>query len=145
MRTHVRFKTTQFAPLKPEEQQVNPGVYGEELAKWIYDHIGKYGVEAVDYFGEDWGWTVVFGREFPIWIGCGNVYGETDEWLCFCEMSRSFKDRLFRKPPPNDELKKTIHALSSLIGSNETISDIEWFTVDNRGQESNYSPQPFER
>ena len=143
MRTNIRFKSTKFAPLKPEEEQVNPETYGEELAKWVHDNIGSYGLKAASYFDEDWGWMVVFGRDFPVWIGCGNVGGSKNEWMCFCEVYRSFKDRLFRKPLPEKELKQTVEALYSLIQSEPEISEIECFETDKRGQEFNYGSIPF--
>lgn len=44
MRTHVRFRSELFPPRRPEAEQVNPGVYGEELAAWIRENIGAHGL-----------------------------------------------------------------------------------------------------
>jgi hypothetical protein len=142
MRTHVRFRSELFRPLKPEDQQVNPGVYGEELAKWVRDRIGAHGLDAQDHFGEDWGWMVVFGRDFPGWIGCANVTGEDDQWLCFCQVHRSLTDRLLGRPVPTESLHKTITALPSTLASEPRISDFEWFSTDSRGGEYDHAPTP---
>jgi len=142
MRTHIRFKSSKFEPLKPEEEQVNPQVYGEELAKWVYDHIGSHGLEAADYFDEDWGWMVVFGQDFPVWIGCGNVGGSKTEWLCFCETYRKLTDKILRRPLPVKELEKTVVSLFSLIKSEPEIYDIECFDINKKQQEINHGKEP---
>ncbi len=143
MRTYVRFKSSLFKPIKPEEEQVNPYVYGEELAQWIFKNIGKHGPQAKDFFGEDWGWMVVFGSKYPAWIGCGNVYGSDNEWLCFCEPVRSFTDRILRRPLPK-ELSALVMALDKLIRSEPGISDVEWLMMDKRGRESDHGNKPFD-
>jgi hypothetical protein len=142
MRTHVRFRSQLFRPLKPEDEQVNPGVYGEELAKWVRENIGSHGVPAQDHFGEDWGWMVVFGRESPVWIGCGNVEDESDQWLCFCDVHRGFLDRLLGRPPATEALRRTVNALASLLASEPRITDVEWFSTDSRGREYDHGPAP---
>lgn len=139
MRTHVRFRSSLFSPRKPEGQQANPGVYGEELAQWVHERIGAFGLAALDHFAEDWGWMVVFGRDFPAWIGCSNVGGERDQWLCFCEVHRGFSDRLLRRPAPVAEQERTIAALAALIASEPQITDVEWFSVEKSGQELDHA------
>lgn len=143
MRTNIRFKSTKFFPLKPEDEQVNPQVYGEELAMWIVDNIARHGLPDADYLDEDWGWRVFFGKDFPIWIACGNVDGTKTEWLCFCVYDQSFFDRILRKPPPTKEMEKTVKALYELLRSEPEITEIECFEVDKRQQEQNHASAPF--
>jgi hypothetical protein len=86
MRTHVRFRSGLFNPTKPEEEQTNPGVYGEELSKWLFDNLPHHGIKTADYFSEDWGWVVnLESPKFPVWIGCSNEgwEGEKTRWICF--------------------------------------------------------------
>ena len=142
MRTHVRFRSPLFRPLKPDDEQVNPGVYGEELSKWVHENIGAHGVVAQDHFGEDWGWMVVFGRESPGWIGCGNVDGEADQWLCFCNVHRGVFDRLLRRPAETATLQQLVRSLASLIASEHRITDVEWFSTDSRGREFDHGSAP---
>ena len=142
MRTHVHFRSQLFRPVKPDDEQINPGVYGEELATWVREHIGAHGLPAQDHFGEDWGWMVVFGSDFPAWIGCGNVNGETDHWLCFCAVHRGVLDRLLRRPPETAALHRTVRALASLLGSEPRITDVEWFATDSRRREYDHGPAP---
>lgn len=118
---------------------MNPGVYGEELAEWVRKGIGKFGRPAQDHFGEDWGWMVVFGREYPAWIGCGNV-GDSEHWLCFCEVRRTITDRLLRRPGPVAARDQTVRALAALLASEPAIHDAEWFSVDSRGREFDHGP-----
>ena len=140
MRTHVRFRSPLFRRKKPDEEQVNPGVYGEELASWIHEHIGTFGRPAADHFGEDWGWMVVFGRDYPAWIGCGNVAGEEEEWHCFCEARVAMMDRLLGRPGPQEARDTTVRALAALLATLDEISDVEWFSVDKRGHEHDHAP-----
>jgi hypothetical protein len=73
IRTHVRFRSGLFNPLEPEEQQTNPGVYGEELSKWIFDNLPHHGMKTTEWVAEDWGRVVnLESRKFPVWIGCSN-------------------------------------------------------------------------
>lgn len=138
MRTHVRFRCTLFAPQKPDGEQVNPGVYGEELADWVRRGIGKYGRPAQDCFAEDWGWMVVFGRDYPASIGCGNVE-DSEHWLCFCEVRLTVFDRFLRRPGPLAARDQTTRALQALIASEPRIHEAEWFSVDSRGREFDHS------
>ena len=52
-------------PLRPEDEKVNPGVYGEELALWIAARLAETeGAETrVDY--EDWAWPGLAGSGPP--------------------------------------------------------------------------------
>jgi hypothetical protein len=73
MSTHMRFRSGLFNPTKPEEEQTNPGVYGEELSEWLFDNLPHYGTKTTNYFSEDWGLVVnLESPKFPVWISCSN-------------------------------------------------------------------------
>lgn len=79
----VRFKSEHFAPVLPEDCQVNPGVYGAELAFWLSAELARSGVATSYPNPEDWGWFIEFlpdsGSEFA--VHCGNEEGVRDRWL----------------------------------------------------------------
>ena len=56
IRDIVEFKSSRFVPVLPEDCQVNPGVYGAELAFWLSQALAKAGVATSYPNNEDWGW-----------------------------------------------------------------------------------------
>src|SRR5450830_1540935 len=83
LRDIVQFESKDLAPVLPEERQVNPNVYGAELAYWLCMELAKRGVVTSYPNEEDWGWFIEFlpgnGAEFA--IHCSNVDGRRDRWL----------------------------------------------------------------
>ena len=54
----VDFHSDAFAPVLPEDSQVNPEVYGAELAFWLCTELAKRGVVTSYPEYEDWGWYI---------------------------------------------------------------------------------------
>jgi hypothetical protein len=50
------FVSDQFVPFLPEESQVNPEVYGAELAWWLASELARRNVFTSYPEYEDWGW-----------------------------------------------------------------------------------------
>src|SRR5258708_34834437 len=119
IRTQVRFRTELFRPPQSEDDQFKNG---EELAKWLERNIPTHGLNVSDCFPEDWGWRVEFMGISGVWVGCGFV--EKDQWSFFCEYTRSFKDKLLRRPLPEGEMKKVISAVATLVGSERKIFEV---------------------
>lgn len=143
MTTLARFESTRFRPLRSESEQVNPGVYGEELARWLAARLAdSEGAEPrVDY--EDWAWLV----ELPLgrghaWIFCANEYGSDDVWMIDVR-PRSRLLGWFRRPAVTpDELFGLCKKLHVIFTSEATITELEWFRQGKRGQEIEPSPRP---
>lgn len=60
MDTCVDFESRLFAPFLSEEGQVNPQVYGAELAWWLSRELAQEGVETSYPNSEDWGWFIEY-------------------------------------------------------------------------------------
>lgn len=146
MTTSARFKSTRFRPFRPEDQQVNPGVYGEELARWLAVRLTETeGTRPrVDY--EDWAWLVELSvANGHAWIFCANEYGSDDVWMIDVRQ----RPRLlgwFRRPGLTpDELFGLCKKLHVILSSEATITELEWFRTGKRGAEIEPSPRPVRR
>src|SRR4029079_14060405 len=58
LRDIAEFRSTRFAPVLPDDAQVNPQVYGAELAFWLCTELAKRGVMTSYPDFEDWGWFI---------------------------------------------------------------------------------------
>ena len=120
------FRSSRFAPVLPEESQVNPGCYGAELAYWLCLRLAERGVVTSYPDAEDWGWMLGYatdaGEEFA--LHCGNIDDTDDEWLIGL---RRFGRKLFgRDKPPFDRAEALIIAVCAVLESEETISALDW-------------------
>lgn len=134
MRDHVRFVSDLFSPRRPEDEQVNPGRYGEELATWLIEQLRRTGASAAGPYEEDWGWLVELtwnGQRFS--LPCGNMDFSRTEWLIWIQPHRGLLNRLLRRnhAEATAELALALHAI---LKSEPRISELEWFAVDPRLQ-----------
>jgi hypothetical protein len=125
-RPQVTFKSARFRPVLPDDSQVNPGVYGAELAWWLCLQLAQAGVFTSYPVAEDWGWLLEFitaeGGEY--WLGCGNVDGVDDQWLCFLEAKG--QGLLGRRKPPLEGAAPLLQALAQVLAAEPSVSDVEW-------------------
>jgi len=130
MKTHVEFRSEGFPPYPGEEDKINPGCWGKRLAEFIHDGLKAQGIEVIEPASEDWGWMVEIRNEaFPLWIGCANLDGEPDGFLCFIEPSTPFvRKLLFKKIPTEPDVARVQRKLDALLSSEPTIADICWYT-----------------
>ena len=110
----AEFRSRKFAPILPEECQVNPQVYGAELAFWLCSELARRQVVTSYPQFEDWGWYIEYrtdsGAEFA--LDCGNIGGASDHWLLCL---RRFAPKLFGRGKPSfaeaDPLVATIKVI----------------------------------
>ena len=135
MKTHVEFRSNAFPPYPGEEDEINPGVWGKRLAEFIHDGLRAQGFDVIEPAAEDWGWMVEIRNDaFPLWIGCGNLDGEPDDFLCFIEPSTPFVRKfLFKKVPTESEIMKVQAALDKLLSSESSVSDVRWWSREEFG------------
>ena len=128
MKTHVEFRSTLFPPYPNEEDEINPGRWGKRLAEFIHSGLKDRGFDVIEPGAEDWGWMVEIRNDaFPLFIGCGNIDGEDDEYLCFIEPSTPFVRRfLFKKISTEAEVTRLQAALDSILSSEPMIKEIRW-------------------
>ena len=135
MISHVEFRSDLFPPYPGEEDEINPGRWGKKLAEFIYDGLKSRGFDVIEPGAEDWGWMVeVRNDAFPLWIGCGNIDGEDDKYLCFIEPSTPFvRKLLFKKIPTIDEVARVHATLDSILSSEPSITEIRWSSREEFG------------
>lgn len=70
--SRIEFSSTRFLPYLPESCQVNPGVYGFELATWLSRKLAEAGFPTSYPTNEDWGWYIEYVEDEAAYlIGCG--------------------------------------------------------------------------
>jgi hypothetical protein len=135
MKTHVEFRSHLFPAYPNEEDEINPGRWGKRLAEFIHEGLKERGFDVIDPGAEDWGWMVeVRNDAFPLWIGCGNIDGEADGYLCFIEPSTLFvRKLLFKKVSTETDVAKVQTALDSILSSEPLIKEIRWSSREEFG------------
>ncbi len=141
--TTVRFRSRNFPPLRPEEEQVNPGVYGEELARWLAGCLieTESFEPRVDF--EDFAWLVELRfRDAMAWLLCANEYGSDDLWMIDAREVPRLLGWIRRSKLPADALLDLCAKVHTILAAEPSISEIEWFRTGKRGQEEEGSPEP---
>lgn len=126
----VTFHSARFVPILSEECQVNPEVYGAELAFWLTIELAHQGVMTSYPLAEDWGWMIEYpaasGAEFA--VHCYNVDGAKDQWLLSL---RRYARKLFgRDMPPYSEAEPLVSAIRRVIALEPSISQVSWLYED---------------
>ena len=126
MKTSVEFDSELFKPFLPEESQVNPRVYGAELAFWLSRQLAARGVVTSYPNFEDWGWFIEYitdsGDEY--WLCCGNREGEDNKWLCF--LNAKAKSLFGRNKAKAENAKLLLDTLKHLLDETPEITSIKW-------------------
>ena len=122
----VDFHSDAFAPVLPEDSQVNPEVYGAELAFWLCTELAKRGVVTSYPEYEDWGWYIEYipesGSEFA--VHCGNIGGAKDHWLL--SLRRHARKMFGRDMPPFAEAEALVSGIKQLLEGEPSVSELNW-------------------
>ena len=148
MRTLVTFRSTAFNTTKPKDYFINPGCFGDDVAKWFIGELRANGIETdKEPAQEDFGWY--FNFLIPEGKHClvvGFRPGDDKEegaWIAWLERSRSFVGSLLgaRKRGISSTAVSAIH--QALSGSSK-IRDIRWHVESDfhKGNEDAGSPTP---
>lgn len=125
LRDIARFRSKRFSPVLPDDSQVNPQVYGAELAFWLCTELATRGVVTSYPNSEDWGWYIEYltpsGSEFA--VHCGNVDGAKDHWLL--SLRRYGRKMFGRDKPSYEEAAPFIEGIRALLSESE-VADLEW-------------------
>jgi|SRR3954466_4278563 hypothetical protein len=120
------FKSSLFEIEPGEDEEINPGIYGRQLASWLRQKLeaGGYTVEGVLH--EDWGRCLMCQRSpFALWVGVGSVEDENRVdgmiptrdavvWHCFAVTEGGLRMRMFGK---KDEIAASRAKLDSTLAS----------------------------
>jgi hypothetical protein len=126
LRDIAEFRSSRFSPILPEQAQVNPGVYGAELATWLCTELARLGIVTSYPIAEDWGWLVEYGTESgaEFAVHCGNVDGTNDRWLL--SLRRFGRGFLGRDRPPFEEAGPLIEGIERLLRNEESVAGLTW-------------------
>jgi hypothetical protein len=123
----AQFRSARFAPVLPEDCQVNPGVYGAELAFWLCACLYQEHRVATSYPEyEDWGWVLSYttkaGDDFT--VHCGNISGSGDHWLISI---RRYGRKWFGRDKPSFQVASDLaDAVRCVLEGDESVTELEW-------------------
>lgn len=126
LRDIIEFRSQRFVPILPDDSQVNPGVYGAELAYWLCFELARRGVVTSYPNSEDWGWFIEYfpGGDSEFAVHCGNVGGANDHWRL--SLRRHGRKLFGRGKPPYSEAAQLIEATRALVEGDSSSSEIKW-------------------
>lgn len=127
MNAHLTFTTDFFKPVEGEEEQTNPGIFGQQLSEWLSAELKKRGLPIEGAVAEDFGWAVIVSRTpVLLWLACGNTDGTTNEWNIYPVAEPSLFQRLFKRVDPTPELNAIWDHVRSVVPTIPGVKDIRW-------------------
>ena len=130
------FKSDLFEIEPGEDEEINPGVYGKQLASWLSNRLRTYGYD-VEVIGEDWGRCLMCSRSpYWLWVGCSNVYDKKllagkypatvdVTWQCFVVAEAFFLKRLFKRINTRRGEEKLHEELGQILRSEKHIQLVD--------------------
>jgi hypothetical protein len=148
VKTVVTFKSSAFNSSEQKPYFINPGCFGDDVAKWVREQLRGKGYQAAELPGqEDFGWYFTFlmsGVEYCFVIGYrpGSDASE-GVWTGWLERSRGFVASVLggRKRGVQSAAARVIH---EILSSSPLIRDVCWhFARDfDSGREQTGTPDP---
>jgi hypothetical protein len=131
-----RFRSGLFDIEPGEDAEINPRMYGRQLAVWLKRQLELRGYDVEPVIAEDWGRCLMCSREpFMLWVGCGSVVdydtAMPDDpppakgdvvWYCFPMVEVPFWKRIFNRPDTASELSRLNADLSAILGGEPNIA-----------------------
>ena len=102
MKTQVEFRSDKFPPYDDEEERINPGLWGKNLAEYLQENPSHQGLKVTGIGAEDWGWMVEL---------------ENEEW---------FIRKWFKKIDATVQVGRVAEALKKVLESNPDIRNVNW-------------------
>lgn len=129
------FTSSLFQVEPGEDEDINPGVYGRQLAVWLEKQLEGRGYSVEPILNEDWGRCLMCSRDpFMLWVGCGNAadpeqFGHAHiegalVWHCFAASEVPFWKRLFdrsRRPDTVAAVSKLHRDLGAILADTSDI------------------------
>ena len=137
--TEYRFTSDLFDVEPDEDEEVNPRMYGRQLAAWLKARLEDLGYSVEPVIAEDWGRCLMCSREpFMLWVGCGSSVDyatakpgdppppkEEIVWHCFPMAEVSLWRRWFNPPDTGPSLAKLDRALQDVLTGEPRIRLVE--------------------
>jgi hypothetical protein len=121
------FKSTRFEIEPGEDEDINLGIYGRQVAVWLKRQLEEAGFEVEEIINEDWGRCLMCARSpFSLWVGVGSADEDAATagargdvlpdkanviWHCFATTELFFIKRLFVKQSAMDEALANLNEL----------------------------------
>ena len=124
------FTSDMFTVESGEDEEINPGRYGRQLAVWLKAQLEQCGYSVEPVITEDWGRCLMLSRSpFMLWVGCGNIDDSAEEdppiskvtWHCFAAAEVSLFKRIFGKPDTSASLSKLDADLRAILSAAPAI------------------------
>ena len=133
------FKSSKFEIEPGEDADINPRIYGKQLAVWLKGRLEHCGYAVEDIINEDWGRCLMCQREpFMLWVGCTNMSDhrrakpsdapptkETVTWHCFAAAEVPFLKRLFGKMDTGPAVSKLNAELDQILRAEPEVTLVE--------------------
>lgn len=129
----AEFSSDAFSPFLPDECQVNPQVYGAELAFWLSRALAGNGIVTSYPEYEDWGWYIEYltESESEFAVHCGNVGESSSRWLLSL---RRYGRKIFgRDKPPYSEASDLVTSIKRCLETSESVADMVWMYAELKG------------
>jgi len=128
------FKSSLFEIEPGEDDEINPGIYGRQLALWLKPKLEAAGYTVEGILNEDWGRCIMCQRSpFALWVGVGSVEDEARVdgmiptkdavvWHCFAVTEGGFRMRMFGKKNEIESSRAKLDAaLQSILRAEPAI------------------------
>ena len=137
--TGYRFTSNLFDVEPGEDEEINPRMYGRQLAAWLRKQLEQRGHNVECVVAEDWGRCIMCSDEqFALWVGCGSSVDydtaqpgdppppkECIVWHCFSEAELSIWQRLIKRLDAGPALAKLDRDLHDILTSEPSIRLVE--------------------
>ena len=146
--TVVTFKSSAFNTTEQREYFMNPGCFGDDVAKWLIDVLRAKGCKAENPGQEDFGWYFNFEVEDTEHCCILGYRPEQDKedgsWIGWMERSRGFIGSIFGDRQRGILLAAS-RAIHDILSNSSQIRDIRWHLKRDfdKGKEEAGTTQPF--
>jgi hypothetical protein len=122
------FTSTSLEIEPGEDEDINPGIYGRQLAAWLKARLEDHGY-SVEVIEEDWGRCLMCARKpFMLWVGCAAMAGPSDEevvWHCFAVAEPGLLRRFLMKTDSAGAVAKLDHTLHDILKGEPTVTLVD--------------------
>ena len=128
------FRSARFEIEPGEDKEINPGIYGKQLAEWLKACLEDRGYKVEPIIHEDWGRCLMCSRRpFLLWVGCANMTDlsassdvpppkEQITWHCFATAEVFFWKKLLRKIETEPAVAKLYADLGAILTAEPSIT-----------------------
>jgi hypothetical protein len=128
MLTEATFRSSVFNTSEEKPYFINPGCFGDDLAKWMIARLRDIGIKTDGEPGqEDFGWYFEF--EVPAGKHCCVLGYQNDDpegrWCLWLERSRGILGSIVGRRRSGID-SAAVQALQTILGNSPEIRELEW-------------------